>query len=119
MRDVDPEGIMSLTEHDIAVGKAHAAAGPVERQVESQIEAGMAGMRRSLQNPEPAPVHNDQPAVWDLVIKDMHLRDVFGLEKYGTRLQPNNGRDALVDAYQEILDAAVYLRQMIFEREGR
>ncbi len=66
-----------------------------------------------------APTPNDKPAVWDLVVKDMKDRDAGGLEKYGTRLQPFNGRDALIDAYQEILDAAVYLRQLIFERDGK
>ena len=39
----------------------------------------------------------------------------MGIEKYGTVLQPNNGRNALVDAYQEALDLAVYLRQRIEE----
>lgn len=72
-----------------------------------------------LIDPEPAPVKNNLPAVWDLVIADMRARDEFGVKKYGTHLQPHNGRDALVDAYQEILDAAVYMRQMIFERDGQ
>lgn len=67
--------------------------------------------------PEPAPVPNDAPAVWDLVIEDMRARDAAGLAKYGTRLQPHNGRDALVDAYQEALDLCVYLRQAIFEMD--
>lgn len=45
--------------------------------------------------------------------------DKFGRRKYGTPLQPFNGRDPLVDAYQEVLDLAVYLRQAIWEREVR
>lgn len=67
---------------------------------------------------QPEPVKNDHPAVWDLVIEDMRRRDHVGLQRYGTRLQPHNGRDALKDAYAEILDLAVYLRQEICEREG-
>jgi len=59
------------------------------------------------------PVHNNSPAVWDLVIEDMKERNQAGLEKYGTMLQPFNGRDALIDAYQEVLDLCVYLRQLI------
>jgi hypothetical protein len=47
----------------------------------------------------------------------MKERDQAGLAKYGTRLQPFNGRDALVDAYQEALDLVVYLRQRIAERD--
>lgn len=66
-----------------------------------------------------APIANHAVAIWDLVITDMHERDVVGYERYGTRLQPDNGRDALVDAYQELLDAAVYIRQAIYERDGK
>jgi hypothetical protein len=70
-----------------------------------------------LNKPEPAPVSNNHPAVWDMVIADMQERDRTGLAKYGTRLQPFNGRDPLVDAYQEVLDLAVYLRQEIEQRK--
>ena len=48
----------------------------------------------------------------------MEERRQVGIERYGTPLQPNNGRDALVDAYQEALDLACYLRQSIAERDG-
>lgn len=65
---------------------------------------------------QPDPTPNSNPAVWDLVIQDMRRRDQFGRAKYGTPLQPHNGRDALVDAYQEALDLVVYLRQLIEER---
>jgi hypothetical protein len=68
---------------------------------------------------QPAPITNSLPAVWDLVIADMQARDQVGRERYGTPLQPFNGRDALVDAYQEALDLAVYLRQAIAERDSR
>lgn len=58
-------------------------------------------------------------AMWDLVMDDMRKRDEFGTEKYGTRLYANNGRDPLWDAYQEILDLAVYLRQALFEKYNK
>lgn len=64
------------------------------------------------------PVPNERPAVWPLVIADMHERDATGRARYGTPLQPHNGRNALVDAYQEALDLAVYLRQRIEEERG-
>ena len=67
-------------------------------------------------DPQVPPVHNVRTPVWDLVIADMHERKEFGRRKYGTFLQPFNGRDALVDAYQEALDLCVYLRQEIEER---
>ncbi len=63
----------------------------------------------------PKPSEGD---VWLLVLKDMEARRQLGIQKYGTPVQPGNGRDALVDAYQEALDLCVYLRQAIAEREG-
>ena len=74
--------------------------------------------KRSLVNEQRKPKKNKLPAIWDLVIEDMRARDQVGLKRYQTRLQPFNGRDAMIDAYQEILDAAVYLRQLIYERDG-
>jgi hypothetical protein len=68
---------------------------------------------------QPAPKPTSGPAVWDLVVADMHARDELGRQRYGTPLQPHNGRDALLDAYQEALDLAVYLRQALYERDGR
>lgn len=73
----------------------------------------------NLSRPEPSPVIRsiDPPrSVWELVILDMQERDKTGREKYGTPLQTFNGRDALIDAYQEALDLVVYLRQAIEER---
>ena len=72
----------------------------------------------SPNTPEPLPERNDLPAVWDLVLEDIKARDVIGVRKYGTRLQPFNGRDSLKDAYQESLDQTVYLRQRIYEEES-
>lgn len=65
---------------------------------------------------QPAPERTTGPAIWELVIADMHERDQLGRERYGTPLQAHNGRDPLVDAYQEALDLVVYLRQAIEER---
>lgn len=67
---------------------------------------------------QPMPEQNGMPAVWDLVMNDIEERDAVGVQRYGTRLQPWNGRDALKDAYSEALDLAVYLRQAIYERDG-
>lgn len=54
------------------------------------------------------------------LVTDIHLRAEMGKKKYGVRLHTNNGRDALLDAYQEILDALSYIRQELEERgEGR
>lgn len=66
---------------------------------------------------QPPPIPNSLPAIADLVIQDMVERKRIGIERYGVPLQPFNGRDALIDAYQEALDLAVYLRQLVEERE--
>jgi hypothetical protein len=88
-------------------------------------------------HPQPAPVANEEPAVWPLVIEalearwrdaadpsiallviaDMRERDRVGRERYGTPLQPNNGRNALVDAYHEALDLCAYLYQVSMETD--
>lgn len=76
-------------------------------------------LRRPVTAEQDAPTRNDGPAVWELVLADMAARDQEGRRRYGTPLQPHNGRKPLVDAYQEALDLVVYLRQEIYEREGQ
>lgn len=51
----------------------------------------------------------------DMVIYDLETRAMAGEIKYGEKLKANNGRNALLDAYQEALDLAMYLRQAIEE----
>lgn len=46
---------------------------------------------------------------------EIKKRKQFGLDKYGTALQPFNGRDNLEDALDELIDAAVYLRAQQYE----
>lgn len=74
-------------------------------------------IKSNLNKVEPPPQQNDETIVWDLVLQDMRERDEKGFQKYHTHLQPFNGRDALIDAYQEALDLVVYLRQLIYERD--
>lgn len=66
---------------------------------------------------QPDPKHNSRPCVQDMVITDLEERKRVGVKRYGTLLQPFNGRDALVDAYQEAMDLCVYLRQVIEEKD--
>ncbi len=68
---------------------------------------------------QPLPVKTDGPAIQDLVIADIEERKRLGLKRYGSLLKANNGRDALLDAYQEALDLAMYLKQEIEERDAR
>lgn len=66
---------------------------------------------------QPPPAPNERPHIADLVIADIQERKRLGIERYGVALQPHNGRDALVDLYQELLDGAKYARQKIEERD--
>lgn len=69
---------------------------------------------------QPVPTYNpEMPVIHELVRNDVSDRLRFGIAKYGTPLQPHNGRDALLDAYQDAIDTACYIRQAIFERDGK
>lgn len=95
----------------VVVRKLEALSTPKEPPQQNQERPSPAA------DPEPSPTKSKYPHVWDMVVSDMHMRDRFGSHKYGTALQPFNGRDPLVDAYQEALDMCVYLRQAIYERD--
>jgi hypothetical protein len=75
--------------------------------------------RQLLIDSQPAPIPNTQTPIVDLVMEDMKARKQLGIKRYGTALQPFNGRDALVDAYEEALDLAIYLRQALEEKRQR
>lgn len=64
--------------------------------------------------PEPAA---GKRRVLPYVIADLEFREAAGEKKYGTPLMTDNGRDALVDAYQEALDLVMYLKQALMERK--
>ena len=51
-----------------------------------------------------------------MVLADLTNRALEGKEKYGEPLKAHNGRNALWDLYQELLDAAMYIRQLIQEQ---
>lgn len=67
---------------------------------------------------QPMPTPNGSPSVQGMVIADLETRLQVGIARYGTPLQPHNGRDALRDAYEEALDLTCYLRQAIEERDN-
>lgn len=81
---------------------------------------------------QPTPTSSDRPHTHDIVAAalratghgvdqriadDIDARKQLGISRYGVALQAGNGRDPLVDAYQEALDLAVYIRQAV--EEGR
>jgi hypothetical protein len=53
------------------------------------------------------------------IADDIAARRELGISRYGTPLSANNGRDALVDAYQEVLDLLVYLAQDDIENKRK
>lgn len=75
----------------------------------SASRAGRAG------DSQPMPTINDEPDVQAAVIADIEDRRKLGITRYGTALQPHNGRNALLDAYEEVLDLACYLKQRLIE----
>lgn len=76
-----------------------------------------------LNAPQPPPSAGEGDAVWPLVFAstalvlpewlraDMRQRHEIGIARYGTPLRVWNGRDAVIDAYQEALDLVVYTQQ--------
>lgn len=59
---------------------------------------------------------SNQPDIWPQVIQDMVDRNVHGAEKYHQPLRPFIDRDFLIDHYQELLDAVVYMKAYLVER---
>ena len=51
------------------------------------------------------------------IAEDTEARIRLGEKKYGTRLKAHNGRDAMLDLYQEILDGCNYARQLVIENK--
>ena len=68
-------------------------------------------------NKQPIPKPGKE-GITQLVIADLLEREKRGIAKYGRTLETHNGRNALVDAYEEALDLAQYLKQEILERES-
>lgn len=90
-------------------------------------------MTNSINAEQPKPIATDRKPAWELVITycqdnwpaedptvrqildDMAERDRIGRERYGVPLTSGNGRNHLVDAFQEQLDHVVYLAAWLDE----
>lgn len=66
--------------------------------------------------PQPTPKPGTSRPTSHLVVEDMLAKYDAGAVKYGTQHQHDNGRDHLIDGYQEVLDLACYLRAEIEKR---
>lgn len=49
------------------------------------------------------------------ITDDLQTRTQIGIERYGTALETANGRNALIDAYEECQDLTQYLKQRTME----
>lgn len=107
--------IVSSMSSDLKVAKLRNEQLLIDRSLRTGAPSKPSAAHSVADQPNPSP--NDNRPVWELVIEDMNERDAVGRVRYGTPLQAFNGRDALVDAYQEALDLVVYLKQSIVERE--
>lgn len=66
---------------------------------------------------QPDPIKNENPAIVDLVVQDLKDRKQLGLKRYGVALQAHNGRNAILDAYEEAMDLVIYLKQALEEQK--
>lgn len=70
----------------------------------------------SVQSPSKDP---DSIPITQMVIEDLRKREQKGIASYGDMLHTNNGRDAMLDLYEELLDACQYIKQVMMEREDK
>lgn len=71
----------------------------------------------NLTDPQPMPTEGVGPDIFDLVTKDFQDRNALGLRTYGVTLRARDGRINMIDLYQEMLDAIVYMRKELEERK--
>lgn len=74
---------------------------------------------KTREGDQPLPIPNNGESIHDLVIVDVLRRKELGTKRYGVHLQAFNGRNALLDLYEELLDAAMYTKQRLLEEEER
>lgn len=91
--------------------------GAGSRAPEVQQETTGSAVKKRAGDQDP-PTVNDHPDIQNMVIADIEARRLVGIERYGTALQPFNGRDVFRDLYEELLDAACYVKQAMVERDA-
>lgn len=72
--------------------------------------------RRDGDQPLPPPVPDGETDAQSLVMRDIADRRQVGISRYGAALQTWNGRDNLLDLYEELLDGAIYARNEMERR---
>jgi hypothetical protein len=87
-----------------------------EPTLEKEQLAGGFVRFRQREGDQPLP-RAGQQNVSEAVKADLDARIQLGIQRYGQPLQTFNGRDALKDLYEELLDACHYAKQAILERD--
>lgn len=105
--------IVNINERGIKVLFANAGACA---STECYAVQNLKPQRRVNSDSQPTPEGKGR-AVTPLVIEDLRQRDEKGQAEYGESLRAQNGRNAAQDAYEEVLDLAQYLKQVLLERE--
>ena len=86
--------------------------------IKNNIEEAVRVSKHSSSQSKPNNMFKKRKII-DEVTDDLISRSEKGKETYGTYLYPFNGRNPLIDAYQESLDNSMYLKQFIVEEELR
>jgi hypothetical protein len=84
---------------------------------EPVLTAEQRAQLKQREGDQPLPTVNDRQDIQSQVIADIEARRQVGIARYGTALQAFNGRDALRDLYEELIDAAMYVKQLMVERD--
>lgn len=61
-------------------------------------------------------IGENSPTHLTILAADLEARREFGIKRYGSELKTHNGRSALTDLYQELLDACQYAAQDYLEK---
>ncbi|HAT8542849.1 hypothetical protein KQW08_14745 [Vibrio vulnificus] len=86
------------------------------KRIIQHYEEGRDNMSEMLQEQPQPNLAANSIAVVPEVMKDLTDRLAKGVNTYGTPLMTHNGRNALQDLYEELLDAACYVKQLMMEQ---
>lgn len=56
--------------------------------------------------------------VFNELKKDLDARNAKGFKTYKKPMTANDGRDTMLDIYEELLDALVYIKKFMIERDN-
>lgn len=105
----------------VAISEAGLLQGPwVDKQPMpsgGKVDVTSVVVRDIIEYSEALEMQEDYSINAEQIATEFEERSDFGVEKYGVRLHSHNGRNALVDAYQEGMDMVLYLRQHIIESD--